>query len=99
MKLDSRDLVDIIKNPVVTEKATRLMELNQYTFDVDVRLTKTKIKALIEEVFQVKVLSVNTHRCPRKKKRLGQYQGYKPRNKRVIITLRPEDSIPLFPEE
>ncbi|MDE5069146.1 MAG: 50S ribosomal protein L23, partial [Trichodesmium sp. St4_bin8_1] len=40
MKLDSRDLVDIIKNPVVTEKATRLMELNQYTFDVDPRATK-----------------------------------------------------------
>ena len=92
-------MIDLIKCPVLTEKSAILLENNKYTFDVDVRLTKTKIKALIEEVFQVKVLSVNTHRCPRKKKRLGQYQGYKPKNKRVIITLRPEDSIPLFPEE
>ena len=92
-------MIDLIKCPVLTEKSAILLENNQYTFDVDVRLTKTKIKALIEEVFQVKVLSVNTHRCPRKKKRLGQYQGYRPKNKRVIITLRPEDSIPLFPEE
>jgi len=92
-------LIDLIKCPVLTEKSAILLENNQYTFDVDLRLTKTKIKQLIEEVFEVKVLSVNTHRSPRKKRRLGQYQGYKPRNKRVIITLRPEDSIPLFPEE
>ena len=92
-------MLDLIKCPVLTEKSAILLENNQYTFDVDLRLTKTKIKQLIEEVFEVKVLSVNTHRSPRKKRRLGQYQGYKPRNKRVIITLRPEDSIPLFPEE
>jgi|TARA_B110000259_G_scaffold185247_1_gene233879 large subunit ribosomal protein L23 len=92
-------MIDLIKCPVLTEKSAILLENNQYTFDVDLRLTKTKIKQLIEEVFEVKVLSVNTHRSPRKKRRLGQYQGYKPRNKRVIITLRPEDSIPLFPEE
>ena len=52
----------------------------------------------MEEVFSVKVLSVNTHRCPRKKRRLGQYQGYRPRNKRVIITLSPDDSIAFFGE-
>jgi large subunit ribosomal protein L23 len=92
-------MIDLIKSPVLTEKSSILLENNQYTFDVDLRLTKTKIKALIEELFEVKVLSVNTHRSPRKKRRLGQYQGHRPRYKRVILTLRPEDSIPLFPEE
>jgi large subunit ribosomal protein L23 len=91
-------MIDLIKQPVLTEKSTRLLENNQYTFDVDLRLTKTKIKALMEELFNVKVLSVNTHRSPRKKRRLGQYQGYLPRYKRVIITLRSEDSIALFAE-
>jgi large subunit ribosomal protein L23 len=91
-------MIDLIKYPVLTEKSTRLLEDNQYTFDVDLRLTKTNIKALIEELFQVKVLSVNTHRSPRKKRRIGQYQGYRPKYKRVIITLKKEDSIPLFPE-
>jgi large subunit ribosomal protein L23 len=52
----------------------------------------------MEELFDVKVLSLNTHRAPRKKRRIGQYQGFRPRYKRVIITLRPEDSISLFPE-
>nr|ANA56987.1 ribosomal protein L23 [Pyramimonas parkeae] len=92
-------MIDLVKSPVLTEKSAILLEKNQYTFDVDLRLTKTKIKKLIQEVFDVKVLSVNTHRSPRRKKRLGQYQGYKPRNKRVIVTLHSEDSIALFPEE
>lgn len=91
-------MIDLVKYPVLTEKSTRLLENNQYTFDVDLRLNKTKIKALMEELFQVTVLSVNTHRAPRKKRRIGQYQGFRPRYKRVIITLKPEDSIPLFPE-
>jgi large subunit ribosomal protein L23 len=91
-------MIDLVKYPVLTEKSTRLLENNQYTFDVDLRLTKTKIKTLIEEIFSVKVLAVNTHRSPRKKRRIGQYQGFKPKHKRVIITLRPEDSIALFPE-
>ena len=91
-------MIDLVKYPVLTEKSTRLLENNQYTFDVDLRLTKTKIKELMEELFEVKVLSVNTHRAPRKKRRIGQYQGFRHRYKRVIITLKPEDSISLFPE-
>ncbi|MCL2923362.1 MAG: 50S ribosomal protein L23 [Trichodesmium sp. MAG_R04] len=100
MKLDSRDLVDIIKNPVITEKATRLMELNQYTFDVDPRVTKPMIKKVIEQVFDVKIIGINTLNLPRKKRRVGKYIGFKPRYKRAIITL--EDGEPirkvLFPD-
>ena len=100
MKLESRDLVDIIKNPVVTEKATRLMELNQYTFDVDPRATKPMIKETIEQIFEVKVIGINTLNLPRKKRRVGKYIGFKPRYKRAIVTL--EDGEPirkvLFPD-
>ena len=100
MKLDSRDLVDIIKNPVVTEKATRLMELNQYTFDVDPRATKPMIKEVIEQLFEVKVTGINTLNLPRKKRRVGKFVGFKPRYKRAIVTL--EDGEPirkvLFPD-
>lgn len=100
MKIDSRDLVDIIKNPVVTEKATRLMELNQYTFDVDPRATKPMIKEVIEQLFEVKVTGINTLNLPRKKRRVGKFVGFKPRYKRAIVTL--EDGEPirkvLFPD-
>ena len=82
--------------PLFTEKSARILENNQYTFDVDTSLSKTEIRELVEKTFQVKVLSLNTHRPPRKKRRLGQYLGVRPQVKRVIFTLRKEDSIPLF---
>ena len=82
--------------PLFTEKSARILENNQYTFDVDPSLSKTEIRELVEKTFQVKVLSLNTHRPPRKKRRVGQYLGARPQVKRVIFTLRKEDSIPLF---
>lgn len=77
-------MLDLVKYPVIrTEKATRLIENNQFSFDVDMRLTKPQIKKLIEDFFNVKVLAVNTHRPPRKVKRMGS----KPNFKRVIVTV------------
>ena len=91
-------IINLIKYPVLTEKSVRLIENNQYTFDVEPKLNKRQIKTLIENLFQVKVISVNTHKPPRKKKRLGASQGYKNRYKRVIITLKSDESITLLPE-
>jgi large subunit ribosomal protein L23 len=83
-----------MKSFVLTEKAVRLIEnQNRYTFDVDPKLTKPQIRQLIEKVFNVKVLVVNTHLPPRKKRRLGISQGYKKQYKRAIVTLRKNDSI------
>ena len=82
--------------PLFTEKSARILENNQYTFDVDPSLSKTEIRDLVEKTFQVKVISLNTHRPPRKNRRFGQYLGTRPQVKRVIFTLRKEDSIPLF---
>ena len=61
-------MIDLIKYPVLTEKSVRLIENNQYTFDVELKLNKIQIKKLIESLFQVKVIAVNTHIPPRKKK-------------------------------
>lgn len=89
-------MIDLVKYPVLrTEKCGRLIENDQYTFDVDPRLTKLQIKKLIEEFFQVKVVGVNTHRPPRRKKRLGLSVGYKSSYKRVIITVKTGDSLVL----
>jgi large subunit ribosomal protein L23 len=87
-------IIDNMKSFVLTEKAVRLIEnQNRYTFDVDPKLTKPQIRQLIEKVFNVKVLVVNTHLPPRKKRRLGISQGYKKQYKRAIVTLRKNDSI------
>ncbi len=81
--------VDLIKYPVITAKTLiKLYTLNQHTFDVDPRLSKPQIKKLFENLFNVNVIAINTHIPPRKKLRVGFTQGYRPRYKRAIITLK-----------
>ena len=89
-------LIQLVKHPVFTEKSVRLIADNQYTFDVDLKLTKPEIKKAIKEIFGVHVLSVNTHRPPRKKRRLGITTGFKSSKKRVIITIKSGQSLPLL---
>lgn len=98
IKFNPRSLADLIVKPIVTEKATLLLEDNKYVFDVLPKATKPEIKAAIELLFEVKVTKVNTARLPRKTKRVGRFLGYKPQFKRAIVTLQEGDSISLFPE-
>ncbi|MBE9077635.1 50S ribosomal protein L23 [Romeria aff. gracilis LEGE 07310] len=96
--VDTRDLPDIIRRPIVTEKATLLLENNQYTFEVAPKATKPQIKAAVESLFDVKVQGVSTLNPPRKKRRVGRFMGYRPVYKRAIVTLAPGDTITLFPD-
>jgi large subunit ribosomal protein L23 len=93
-----RNLADLVLKPIITEKATLLLEQNKYVFDVLPKATKPEIKAAIESLFEVKVIGVNTIRPPRKKRRVGKFIGHKPLYKRAIITLEEGNSIPLFPD-
>lgn len=89
-----KTLVDLVKYPVITQKTYIALYTNsQYTFDVDARLTKPQIKKLFETLFNVDVVAVNTHIPPRKKIRVGLAQGFRPRYKRAIITLKQGQSI------
>lgn len=97
-KVATRDLYDLILKPIVTEKATRLLEQNKYVFEVLPKATKPQIKAAIESLFDVKVTKVNTAHRPPKKRRVGRFLGFKPHYKRAIITLQEGDSITLYPE-
>jgi len=87
-----------IKYPIITDKATRLLENNKYSFIVDRHSDKVTIKATIENLFNVKVIKVNTCHLPRKKKRVGRYIGWKPKYKKAIISLAEGDVINLFAE-
>jgi len=99
---DPRYLPDLVRRPIVTEKATIAMEQNKYTFEVIPKATKPEIKAAIETLFNVKVVKVNTSRPPRKKRRVGKFLGYKPQYKKAIVTVASgdEDKIRqvLFPD-
>ena len=92
----SRSNTQIIKYPIITDKTTRLLENNQYSFIVDRYSDKSSIKTAIEYLFHVKVIKINTCRLPRKKKRVGKYIGWKPQYKKAIITLSEGDVINLF---
>nr|YP_010516865.1 ribosomal protein L23 [Haslea pseudostrearia]UXN44647.1 ribosomal protein L23 [Haslea pseudostrearia] len=92
----SRSNAQIIKYPIITDKATRLLEKNQYSFIVDRYSDKIRIKTAIEHLFNVKVIKVNTCRLPRKQKRIGKYIGWKPQYKKAIVTLSEGDVINLF---
>ena len=92
----SRSNIQVVKYPIITDKATRLLENNQYSFVVDRYSDKLTIKAAIEYLFNVKVVKINTCRLPRKKKRVGKYIGWKPQYKKAVVTLLEGDVINLF---
>jgi len=89
---------NIIKYPIITDKTTRLLEKNQYTFIVDRSSNKVTIKNTIEYLFDVKVIKVNTCHLPRKQKRVGKYLGWKSQYKKAIVSLAEGDIINLFTE-
>lgn len=89
-------LIDYIKYPLVTDKTTRLLDKNQYTFIVDTKLTKDEIKEAIEFLFDVTIIKVNTCNLQRKKRRVGRYMGMTSRYKKAIVKLDEKDSINLF---
>jgi large subunit ribosomal protein L23 len=91
--------LNIIKYPIITDKATRLLSNNQYSFAVNPKADKLSIKTAIEFFFKVKVIKITTSHLPKKKKRVGKYIGYKPHYKKAIVTLLEGDTINLFAEE
>nr|QWW93067.1 ribosomal protein L23 [Cyathodium smaragdinum] len=88
--------MDQVRYPVLTEKTIRLLEKNQYSFDVDINSSKRELKKWIELFFKVKIVNINSHRLPRKRKKVGIMTGYTIRYKRIIIKLQSGYSIPLF---
>ncbi len=97
-RYDEREIPDIIRKPLITEKATIALENNQYTFEVDPKATKPQIKSAIEQLFDVTVVGISTQNPPRKKRRVGQFIGHRAAYKRAVVTLAPDDTITLFPD-
>lgn len=86
---------DILIKPVVSEKSYSLMDQGKYTFIVDPRANKTEIKIAVENIFGVKVSSVNTLNRQGKARRTRLGIGRRKDTKRAIVTLK-EGSIDIF---
>lgn len=88
---------DIIIRPVITEKTMKQTEHeNKFTFVVDKKANKIAIKKAIEEIFNVKVITVNTVNVRPKTKRVGRYIGKTSAYKKAIVTLPEGQDINLF---
>ncbi len=87
---------DILIAPVISEKSYGLMEENKYTFLVHPDANKTQIKLAVEEIFNVKVTSVNTQN--RKGKTVRTRTGFGKRNdqKRAIVSVAAGERIDIF---
>ena len=78
---------DIILKPVLTEKGYDGIADKRYTFVVKKDANKTQIKIAVEQMFGVRVKSVNTVTQCGKLKRMGRNEGYTPVTKKAIVTL------------
>jgi large subunit ribosomal protein L23 len=87
------DLLELIKYPSLTEKSINLYGNRQYTFIVDRSLTKIQIKYIIENIFKVNIIQVNTSILPIKTRRVGKFTGKRPIYKKANVKLKEGDTI------
>jgi large subunit ribosomal protein L23 len=92
-KLSREAMYQVIRNPLITEKATMLSEHGQFVFRVAPDATKPEIKAAIEGLFGVSVLAVNTLVQKGKTKRFKGRPGRRSDVKKAFVTLAAGQSI------
>ena len=86
-RLTRQQMFDIVRSPVITEKATNVSEHNQVVFRVPLTATKREVKAAVEGLFKVKVTAVNTIRVQGKLKRFRGRPGRRSDYKKAVVTL------------
>ena len=84
---------DIIRRPIITEKATLTSEAGGIVFEVAMKSNKVEIKEAVEELFKVKVKAVNTSITKGKKKRFRGRLGKRRDIKRAYVMLEEGNTI------
>ena len=87
---------DIIVRPIVSEKSYGLLESGAYTFEVRPDANKTQIKIAIQQIFDVRVITVNTLNREGKRKRTRTGWGKRKSTKRALVKLADGDRIEAF---
>ena len=93
VKVSAERMYDVIRSPVVTEKATQISGDNQVTFRVPLDASKPEIRAAVEALFKVKVEAVNTLIHKGKNKRFRGIRGRRSDVKKAMVTLAEGQSI------
>jgi len=86
----------VLLAPVVSEKSYSLITDRKYTFKVHEDAHKTQVRQAVEELFDVKVQSVNIVKVQSKPKKRGLTRGRRPGWKKAIVQLREGDAIEIF---
>lgn len=94
IKFSEERLMTVLLAPVVSEKATMIAEKNeQVVFRVSQDATKPEIKAAVELLFKVQVVSVQVANRQGKQKRSGRFIGRRNHTRRAFVCLRPGQEI------
>jgi large subunit ribosomal protein L23 len=90
-------MIEVLKRPIITEKAMKLGILGQYVFEVHPLANKIEIKKAVEQMFEVNVVSVRTARSKGKVRsrfsKKGVLRGTTPLRKKAYVTLKKGQTI------
>lgn len=87
----------LIKNPIISERATEMSHLRKYVFLVDGGATKPEIKKALEGIYKINVEKVNVVNTRPKPRRSGKYEGVKPGYRKAIVTLKEGQKLDILP--
>jgi len=89
-------IYDVVKRPLITEKATVMKEQNRYAFEVTKEANKRQIREAVEAAFKVNVVKVNVMSMPGKMRRIGRRYVMTRSWKKAVVTLEPDQKIEFF---
>jgi large subunit ribosomal protein L23 len=92
-KIINTNYYDIIRRPIITEKATSFADAGKFFFEVSSCSNKIKVKKAIEAIFGVKVVQVNISNSHGKRKIFKGREGFRSGHKRAIVTLEQGQTI------
>lgn len=87
----------LIKNPIITEKATQISSLRKYIFLVNKKATKQEIRKALKSIYKVDAEDVNVINVKKKIRRLGRSVGVKPGYKKAVVTLKEGQKLDILP--
>lgn len=93
MSISKERMYEVIRRPLITEKATLISEHNQVAFEVAIDASKPEIRAAVEALFSVKVKGVNTLIQKGKAKVFRGRKGRRDDVKKAVVTLADGESI------
>ena len=87
------NLYNTILSPIITEKATKISENNQFVFKVKISSNKKEIKEAVEKLFKVKIKNIKTIKIKGKNKVFKGTKGKRSDYKKAIICLKKGENI------